>query len=123
MILSLGLLLATNLLIGTTRTAQVYDAATIAARLSTHRAEGLAFTGAPYHAEFNFAARLTEPVAELPDPAALRSWAALHPQGLIAGRTDRFAPPWPPRETILFRNRDYGIWSVADAPLAERNPQ
>lgn len=123
MILSLGLLLATNLLIGTTRTAQVYDAAPIAARLSAHRAEGLAFTGAPYHAEFNFAARLTEPVAELPDPAALRSWAALHPQGLIAGRTDRFAPPWPPRETILFRNRDYGIWSVADAPLAERNPQ
>ncbi|MFC3570092.1 ArnT family glycosyltransferase [Paracoccus simplex] len=122
MTLSLGLLLATNLLIGTTRTARVYDAGPIAARLAAHRADGLAFAGAPYHAEFNFAARLTEPVAELLDPAALRSWAARHPQGLIAGRTDLATPSWPPRETILFRNRDYGIWSVADAPPAERNP-
>ncbi|WP_323715861.1 ArnT family glycosyltransferase [Paracoccus aminovorans] len=122
MILSLGLLLATNLLIGTTRTAQVYDAAAIAARMATHRADGLAFAGAPYHAEFNFAARLTKPVAELPDPAALRSWAALHPQGLIVGRIDQSTPPWQPHETILFRNQDYGIWSVADAPQTERNP-
>lgn len=123
MILSLGLLSITNLLIGTTRIAQVYDAGPIAARLARHRADGLAFSGDRYHAEFNFAARLTEPVAELPDPAALHAWAVLHPQGLITGRTDIFSPPWPPRETIPFHGREYGIWFVADAPDDERKSQ
>lgn len=123
MILSLGLLLATNLLIGTTKTAQIYDAARIGARLAAQQSGGLAFTGGPYHAEFNFSARLTQPVTALPDRDALVAWADLHPQGLITGQTDGFAPNWPPRETILFRNRDYGIWHVADAPLSERNPQ
>lgn len=123
MVLSLGLLLATNLLIGTTRTARIYDAGPIAARLAAHRADGLAAVGARSHAEFNFAARLTAPVAELPDLAALNAFAARHPQGLAVGRLDGFAPPWPPRETIPFRNQDYGLWSMADAPFPERNPE
>lgn len=123
MILSLGLLLSTNLLIGITRINEVYDTAGIAAVLDEHRNDGLAFTGAPYHAEFNFAARLTEPVAELSDQTEVLAWARQHPHGLITGRTDSFSPSWPPRQTILFRNSDYGIWSSEDAPTAERNPQ
>lgn len=100
MILSLGLLLATNLLIGSTRLAQVYATRPIAARLALHRADGLGFTGARYHAEFNFAARLTRPVAELTDLAAIRAWTARHPRGVMTGRTDRSAPPWRPSQPM-----------------------
>lgn len=120
-VLSVGLLLATNLLIGITQIAQIYDSAGIAAVLGPHDGDGLGFTGAPYHAEFNFAARLTAPVTELRDEAAIQAFVTRHPHGVITGRTDSFSPSWPPRETILFRNRDYGIWSSEDA-FSERKP-
>lgn len=113
-ILSLGLLLAVNLLIGTTDTAQIYSAHPIARIMGESPQDGLAFTGEPYHAQFNFAARLTAPVEELADAEAVRTWAKSHPKGLIVGPTDEAQLPLPPRDTVLFRNSDYGIWSAAD---------
>jgi 4-amino-4-deoxy-L-arabinose transferase-like glycosyltransferase len=116
-ILSLGALLATNLLIGLTDTARIYSTHPIAARIAPHQQNGIAYLGPSYHAEFNFAGRLTAPVAEPDGPEALRDWIARHPLGLIVARTDQVVLPCPPEETILFRNRDYGIWSASSSPF------
>lgn len=118
-ILSLGMLAAANLLVGVTASRNVYDARPIAAAIVPHAAEGIAVYGAPYHAEFNFAGRFEQPVAELTDPAALADWQAVHPRGVIVARADRDGPAWPSRATFLFRNRPYAIWHVADSE-AER---
>ena len=116
MVLSLGALLATNLLIGTTRLHDVYSTAPIAEKLAPHEADGLAILDGDYHAQFNFAGRLTRPVALLPDAAAVKAWVTAHPRGVMTGQIGLVDMPWPPRETILFRNRDWGIWFAADAP-------
>ncbi|WP_299653522.1 glycosyltransferase family 39 protein [uncultured Jannaschia sp.] len=118
-VLSLGLLLSVDLAVGLTDTRGIYDTHGIAAIVAPHAAAGLAFYGQTYHAEFNFAGRLRQPVANPMSAAALRDWAAAHPGGRIVARPDRSAPGWPPREIVLFRNAPYGIWTVADAPLAE----
>ena len=114
MLISLGLLSAGNLLIGTTRAAQIFSTHPIAERIAPYQADGLALVGARYHAEFNFAARLTGPVAELADGPAVTDWLKQHPDGLIMGRMDQSPLPWPPREKITFRNREWGLWSAPD---------
>ncbi len=115
MVLSLGMLLAFNLLIGTTRIADIYSTKQIAARIAGHESTGLAYFGSKYHAEFNFAARLTAPMAELSSPELLSEWVADNPQGLIVARMDTPGLLWPAREKVLFRNREWGIWSALDA--------
>ncbi|MFD1881940.1 ArnT family glycosyltransferase [Paracoccus pacificus] len=119
-VLSLGTILVSNLQIGLTDASEMYSADPIAAILAPKQADGLAFVGDRYHAEFNFAARLTSPVAELDqDLAAIKAWVAQHPQGMLVGRVDLIEMPWAPMQTILFRNREYGIWSAANAPKTD----
>lgn len=121
-VLTLGTILSLNLLIGLTDTRAIYDTDRIATILATHEADGVAAYGQTYHAEFNFAGRMTAPVATPDTPAALMRWAADHPKGLIVSRPDRTAPPWQPRETVLFRNATYAIWHAADAPRSLLEP-
>lgn len=114
--LSLGTLLVTNLLIGATATGRVYSTHPIAEAITRARPDAIAFVGQPYHSEFTFAARLTGPVTTLEDSARLLRWVADHPHGLILGRRGAVEPPWPPQETARFRNREYGLWQVAQTP-------
>jgi 4-amino-4-deoxy-L-arabinose transferase-like glycosyltransferase len=116
-ILSLGLVLSLNLLVGLSAAATLYDTGRVAKLIVPHEDAGIALYGQTYHAEFNFTGRLTGPVATPGDEAELLAWAQAHPQGVIVARPDRQAPGWTPRETLLFRNSSYGIWHVADAPL------
>jgi 4-amino-4-deoxy-L-arabinose transferase-like glycosyltransferase len=111
--LSLGALTAVNLTFGATGLGRAYDTRAIATILAAAQPNGIAVLGTNYHAEFNFAARLTAPVDTLPD-ADVPAWIEGHPEGVIVGRADRASLPWPPRETIKFRNRPYGIWHVAE---------
>ncbi len=122
MLLSLGVLLSVNLLIATTPMARIYSTHPMAARLAPLRAGGLAYLGPRYHAEFNFAARLTVPVAELSNPEEAARWLAQHPQGTIFGRLDQTELPWPPTETLPFRNRDWGLWRAPPSDLAPDQP-
>ena len=117
-VLSLGSVLALDLLIALTQTATIYDTRPIARLLAPHQSDGIASYGQRYHAEFNFAGRFTEPVAMPQTMAALEAWAATHPKGVIVSRSDRESPPWSPRETVLFENARYGIWYVSDARTA-----
>ncbi|WP_102106717.1 ArnT family glycosyltransferase [Oceaniglobus roseus] len=115
-VLTLGLVASLNLLVGLTKTHTYYDARQVAALLDPYRDAGIAFTGQTYHAEFNFAARLTQPVAVLESDAARAAWEADHPGGVIISRPDRVDLGWPPAEVVTFRNSPYGIWRVADDP-------
>lgn len=117
MLLSLGVLVATNLLIGLTDTAAIYSTHPVAGRIAPHQPDGLALIGAPYHAEFNFAARLTSPVATPADPQELAAWIEAHPRGLVLARVGEAELPWPPQELLRFRSGRIAIWAVADAPV------
>lgn len=123
MLLSLGGLLATNILIGVSDIATIYSTHPTAAAISRERPDGLAYVGATYHAEFNFAARLTQPVATPADNEELARWIADHPDGLVLGRRGTVEPSWTPQETISFRGRDLGLWRVADAPNPLRSDE
>jgi 4-amino-4-deoxy-L-arabinose transferase-like glycosyltransferase len=116
MLLSLGGVLATNLLIAVTATGTLYSTHPIAALIGPERAQGIAYVGSRYHAEFNFAARLTAPVTEASDLDGLRGWAADHPDGLIIAHRGADEPPWPPQTALPYRGDRYGLWSVAEAP-------
>ncbi|HEY0212723.1 MAG TPA: glycosyltransferase family 39 protein [Paenirhodobacter sp.] len=107
--------LGVNLLIGMTRIGTDYSSHPIAAALAPWGDDGLAYVGAPYHAQFNFAARLRAPVATPADAEELAAWMAAHRQGRIVGRQGAAAPAWPARQVIRFDGADYGIWAVAGA--------
>lgn len=114
--LSLGTLLVTNLLIGATAAGRVYSTHPIAEAITRARPAAIGYIGQPYHGEFTFTARLTKPVTTLENSAQLLRWGADHPHGLILGRRGAVEPPWPPQDIIRFRNRDYGLWQVAQPP-------
>lgn len=116
MLISLGGISATNLLIGITEIGPNYSTQRIAAALAPYDDRGIAYTGAPYHAEFTLPARLTQAVATPTNARALADWSLAHPQGVILARQGPDAPAWPPFKTFRFRAQDYGLWSVADAP-------
>lgn len=121
-ILTLGAILSLNLLIGTTATRRLYDTRPLAAALAPFEPHGIAFHGQRYHAEFNFAGRLTAPVATPATPEDLAAWQAAHPGGVIVARLDKAHPSWPPARTIPFRNAPYALWRAADAPRPEPLP-
>ena len=115
-LLSLGVILSANLLIGLTSLARVYDSRGIAGLLSPHARQGIAVYGQTYQAEFNFAARQTVRIANPESQAELAQWIGAHPGGVILARTDRAKLPWQPRQTINYRNTPYAIWHTDDAP-------
>lgn len=117
-VLSLGTVLSLNLLIGFTDTRAIYDSGRIARMIAPYQDAGIAFAGRGYSAEFNFAGRLSRPVALPHSPAALRAWALAHPGGVIVGRPDEVALNWQPVRTVLFRNAPYAVWRVADGASA-----
>ena len=94
----------------------------IAGVIAPFQTVGIAFYGQSYHAEFNFAGRLTAPVETPATAGDLAAWQAEHPAGVIVARLDRDHPDWPPHENIPFRNAPYAIWHAADAPRPESSP-
>ena len=98
----------------TTVLAPGFSARPIADRLAGFAPQGIAVVGMPYQAEFNFAARLTAPVAT-PAAEALSGWKAAHPVGVIAGPIAKAGIPDAPSETFHFRGQDFGLWPVQQA--------
>lgn len=109
-VLSLGLVLTANLVIGTTAVHSHFDSKALGEALRPFDGN-IAFAGQEYNAEFGFAGRLTKPV-DLPEETELATWAAAHPGGVIVGRIDRIDPGWAPSEKIAYRNGIYGLWVV-----------
>ena len=108
-----GLAIGVHLLVAGTAIHSAYDARTISARLSAAAPGGLAITGMPYNAEFDFTARLTDPIAVLGSPAEVQAWAASHPQGLLIGPVKQAGLIVEPGEVIAYGNRQIGLWPAA----------
>lgn len=91
------------------------DATLPGQRLKLAEDGGLAIWKADYQAEFNFAGRLTAPIALLDDADALSAWLAAHPQGTVLAPLRK--PPSQtvtPAETFAFEDQPWGLWPAAD---------
>ncbi len=105
-----GLALGLHGVIATTGLYAAYDGRPLAAQLAAHPEGGLAVTNAEYHAEINFLARLTAPVAHLTDAAALADWARAHPQGMVFGRVRESPLTVSPQQVLTYMGQDWGLW-------------
>ncbi|MCB2111000.1 ArnT family glycosyltransferase [Albidovulum sp.] len=102
-----GFVVALSALVPFTDLGRGYDARAIAARLAEAAPGGLAVVGMPYNAEFNFAARLVEPV-ETPPVAKIADWAAAHPAGLVFGPVGALQAT--PAARARYNGITYGFW-------------
>ncbi len=108
-----GLALGLHGVIATTGLYAAYDGRPMAAILASHAEAGLAVTNAEYHAEINFLAGLTAPVAHLTDAAALAEWAKAHPQGMVFGRISEAPLTVQPQQVLQYMGQDWGLWPAA----------
>jgi 4-amino-4-deoxy-L-arabinose transferase-like glycosyltransferase len=115
-----GVAALAHLLIATTGLGAAHDASTIAARLVPVADRGLAISGVTYNAEFNFAARLTRPVATPATPAELAAWSAAHPGGLVFGPLGRVPLTAAPETTLRYHGLTWGFWPAGVAALSVR---
>ncbi|WP_417270380.1 ArnT family glycosyltransferase [Celeribacter sp.] len=120
-ILSLGLLLCMGLTVRFTDLYDAYDARTIGQYIAPFGGEGIAVFTPTYHAEFNFAARATRPIATPKTADALFAWQTAHPNGVIVGRLDQTPLRQTPADTVIFRDRPYGFWPVATLSQKDQN--
>ncbi len=114
--LGLGIVLSLNVLLGISDPRETYDTSRIGAILAERQEEGIAMNQGGYHAEFNFTGRLRRPLDIITTEDAVRAWAKEHPRGVLVGQPRYSTIPWEPRKVLVFRNKDYGIWYVEDAP-------
>ena len=105
--------LGLHLVVGATLLYPAYDGRRIAAVLAAGAPGGLAVTDTDYHAEFNFLARLTEPVAVPQTPADWTDWVRNHPLGLVFGETGASAPKSDPDLVLPYRGHKIGLWPAA----------
>ncbi|WP_413872423.1 ArnT family glycosyltransferase [Albidovulum sp.] len=115
-----GVAALAHLLIATTGLRAAHDAGAIAARLAPAADRGLAVSGITYNAEFNFAARLTRPVATPATPAELAAWSAAHPGGLVFGPVDRVPLTAAPETTLRYHGLTWGFWPAGVAAVSVR---
>ena len=119
-VLVLGTMLSLNLLIGLTKVRSEFDSNRVGDVIAPYDEAGIALVNDTYQAEFNFAGRLRHHVASPKGPEALAVWMAAHPKGLVIGRPGADAPAWPRAGSISYRDFDYGLWHVEDAPKGGR---
>lgn len=111
-----GLALGLHGVIATTGLYAAYDGRPLAAVLASHAGDGLAVTNAEYHAEINFLAGLTAPVAHLTDAQALTDWAKSHPEGMIFGRLSESPLTVKPGQVLRYMGQDWGLWPAGLVP-------
>ena len=74
-----------------------------------------------YHAEINFLARLTNPVAMPKTKADWQAWATDHPNGVIFGRVNESPLTAAPQEVFSYMGQEWGLWPApADPALISR---
>jgi len=120
-ILSLGLLLSLGATVRFTGIYAAYDTRSIGEYIAPFEDSGIAVFTSSYHAEFNFAARATRHMDQIDTPQGLAQWQIDHPNGVIVGRVDKTPITATPTDTVVFRDRPYGLWAVAD--LTQKDPK
>lgn len=112
-IAGIGTALVATLVLGFSDLGHRMDPRLLGQQLKAAEAGGLAIWKDNYQAEFNFAGRLTAPLAVLDDEAALAAWAAAHPQGTVLGDVRRPPGTVAPASTMAFGNQTWGLWPAA----------
>lgn len=105
--------LGLHLVVRATLLYPAYDGSRIAAILAAQAPFGLAVTDTDYHAEFNFLARLTGPVAVPRGAADWATWVSNHPSGLVFGEPGPTAPASDPDLVMPYQGHKVGLWPAA----------
>ena len=87
-----------------------YDVNAIARAIQPYDATGIAITDGRYHAQFNFAARLRQPVAQVTDPQAAADWIAGHPDGILLSLDPVPPPGTRPVARFPYRSDTYTLF-------------
>lgn len=121
-IAGIGTALVATLVLGLSDLGAHMDPRPLGLQLKAAEPGGLAVWKDNYQAEFNFAGRLTQPMAVLDDAPALSQWLVSHPQGTVLANTD--APPGPtaPAQVTPFGTQDWGLWPAAALTSLESAP-
>ena len=117
LVAGLGVTLGLHAIVASTALYPAYDGRAIAAKLASAEPQGLAVTDGDYHAEFNFLARLGQPVAQPHSPADWASWAAAHPDGMIFGTVGTPVIATEPTDSRRYRGHTIGFWPAAAISL------
>lgn len=88
-----------------------YDMRSVALRLATAQREGtpLLYAGTPYGL-FTFAGRLTRPIPESTDPAAIMAWARTHPDGWVVSGDSGYRFAAAPFYRQPYLDHSLSIW-------------
>jgi hypothetical protein len=105
-----GVAIGLHGVIATTALYAAYDGRPLAAMLAAKADGGLAVFNSEYHAEINYLAGLTAPVAHLTDAAALQDWARANPEGMIFGRVSESPLTAAPQEVLPYMGQAWGLW-------------
>ncbi len=114
-LLGFGFAACANLSFLLTDAGQIHDASRVAALISPSDTAGVGVVG-KYSGEFNFAARLTQPVQSFATMAEAESWLAARPGRVLVSRLEDPRPDTPPAQVLFYRNHDYGLWRTTPAP-------
>jgi len=100
-----------------------YDVTAVAAqvRAAQERGQPIAHVGW-HHGVYEFAGRLTEPLATV-ELAKLGDWAAAHPDGLVISFYRRYRFAATPVYVAPFRGGLVGIWRAREAVASGLDPQ
>ena len=100
-----------------------YDVRPAARRIAAAQRAGtpLLYAGTQ-HGLFTFAGRLTAPIPQTSDGAAVVAWARAHPQGWVIGSDAGHRYPMQPLYWQAYRGGSLDIWRASDVPAyAARN--
>lgn len=108
-----GLALGLHGVVSATSLHGLYSGAELNALVASHETQGVAVFNGEYNAEFNFAARLTTPVALTVTEQEIRDWAAQHPDGIVIGRVNELPLATAPQGVVAYMGQQWGYWPAA----------
>lgn len=79
--------------------------------------DDIVYFGRPYHGEFSFEARLTEPVYLPKDQADLEAWVQAHPDGLVIAWPHAVTFAQEPDHVVPYRERPVHLWTAKNLGL------
>ncbi len=87
-----------------------YDVMPLARTIAPYEQAGIAITDSKYNAQFNYAARLTSPIAQVTDEAQVADWVASHPGGVLLSSDEISVPGMVKMGVFPYRDKSYTVY-------------